>query len=180
MIPYGCCHCGCGEKTTISPQTVRKLGYVKGEPRPYVFNHDKRGKGPKHRVDPDTGCWLFTGWTNKKGYGMLRPGGGRPMGFAHRVYYERAKGPIPAGMQLDHLCRTPSCVNPDHLEPVTNTVNARRGRKPKLTIEQVRDIRSRPKVYGSVLALAREFGVHTATITNIRNQPEKFWRDSDK
>jgi hypothetical protein len=175
--PYGYCCCGCGEKAPISPQTVRKLGYVKGEPRSYVRNHDKRGTSPKYKVD-ENGCWLFTGWTNTKGYGMIRDGA--RMRIAHRVFYERTKGPIPEGMQLDHLCRVPACVNPAHLEPVTNTQNARRGRKPKLTIEQVREIRSRPKVYGSTLALAREFGVHTATITTIRNQPDKVWIDPDE
>jgi len=174
-IPYGYCHCGCGELAPTSPQTVRKLGYVAGEPRSYIRNHDKRGTGPKYEIDQN-GCWIFTGYKNAKGYGMMRNGGPN-MEYAHRVFYKRAKGEIPEGMQLDHLCRNPPCVNPDHLEPVTSTQNQRRGRKPKLSLEQVREIRSRPKVYGSTLALAREFNVHPHTITRIRNHPDRFWVD---
>lgn len=55
-------------------------------------------------------CLLWTGSLNNKGYGKI---GDR---YAHRVTYELARGPIPAGLELDHLCRTPACVNPDHLE----------------------------------------------------------------
>ena len=53
--------------------------------------------------------------------------------LAHRYYYEKLRGPIPEGMQIDHLCRLPACVNPDHLEVVTPTQNVRRGRSAKLT-----------------------------------------------
>jgi hypothetical protein len=46
---------------------------------------------------------------------------------AHRLFYEQLVGPIPDGLQLDHLCRVRHCVNPDHLEPVTQTANVLRG-----------------------------------------------------
>ena len=59
---------------------------------------------------------------------MIRSGGrSGPMRIAHRLTYQWAKGPIPAGMELDHLCRNRRCVNPAHLEPVTHRENVRRG-----------------------------------------------------
>ena len=76
------------------------------------------------------GCWEWTAWKNPKGYGCLslpKPGGGQTKHFAHRVLFELYRGPIPEGLQLDHLCRNRSCVNPDHLEPVTCQENLLRG-----------------------------------------------------
>lgn len=79
----------------------------------------------KFHVDPESGCWLWTASLNKYGYGQFRV---RPRTRgAHRVAYEALIGPIPEGMQLDHLCRVRRCVNPAHLEPVTMAVNIARG-----------------------------------------------------
>lgn len=83
-----------------------------------------------------TPCWIWRGHINRRtGYGS------RGKRLAHRLLYEAAKGPIPAGMDVDHLCRVRSCVNPDHLEPVTRGENIRRGRGTKLTDDAVRAIR---------------------------------------
>lgn len=75
-------------------------------------------------VDAESGCWLWTAATNDAGYGVLRMDGRNHR--AHRVSYEAFVGAIPEGLQLDHLCRVRSCVNPAHLEPVTPLVNTRR------------------------------------------------------
>lgn len=71
------------------------------------------------------GCWLWTGNTDTCGYGRIRVKG--RLLSAHRLSYELHVGEIPSGMELDHLCRNPPCVNPDHLEPVTHEVNVQRG-----------------------------------------------------
>ncbi len=77
------------------------------------------------RVDATGDCWIWTGHRQPEGYGHVRFEG-RDQG-AHRVAYRLLVGEIPDGYQLDHLCRVPACVNPDHLEPVTLTENLRRG-----------------------------------------------------
>jgi len=72
-------------------------------------------------------CVLWTGCVGTRGYGLAGNGAGGNT-TAHCVVYELAIGPIPAGLTLDHLCRQPLCVNPRHLEPVTNRVNTMRAR----------------------------------------------------
>lgn len=67
-------------------------------------------------------CWLWLGEIKDDGYGKH---GGQ---VAHRVVYELLVGPIPDGLELDHLCRVTACVFPDHLEPVTRLENIRRRR----------------------------------------------------
>lgn len=73
----------------------------------------------------DGGCWLWTLVPHHSGYGLFQTGHGQVM--AHRFSYELHVGPIPEGLQLDHLCRVRHCVNPAHLEPVTQSENVRRG-----------------------------------------------------
>ncbi len=73
---------------------------------------------------PTSGCWLWIA-ASARGYGRVDVNG--KLSQAHRVVYEILRGPIPDGLQLDHLCRVRCCVNPDHLEPVTLAENVRRG-----------------------------------------------------
>lgn len=111
------CQCGCGETTRI----------VRGKPNRFIHNHHARlqEQNIERYVTEDRGyetpCWIWQGFTSESGYGQV----GRNQ-RAHRVMYEALRGPIPAGLELDHLCRVPPCVNPAHLEPVTRAENNRR------------------------------------------------------
>lgn len=83
---------------------------------------DKSGPG---------GCWLWTAWLSG-GYGRFRVG--PRLVYAHRLAYELLVGPIPEGLELDHVrargCTSKACVNPAHLEPVTHRENVLRGDSP--------------------------------------------------
>jgi len=92
----------------------------------------------KVSMEPNSGCWLWTGATTGRSRGgtnleygqFTRPNanklGGAKMQLAHRHAYEKLIGPIPEGLQVDHLCKVTTCVNPNHLEPVTGLENRRR------------------------------------------------------
>ena len=77
---------------------------------------DKRG--------PDD-CWEWQAGISPNGYGSFWDGAKNVR--SHRYSYEERCGPIPEGLVIDHLCRNPLCVNPDHLEPVTDRENVLRG-----------------------------------------------------
>ena len=76
------------------------------------------------RVSGDD-CWLWTGVVAWNGYGSFQNRRGLSR-IAHRAVYQTLVGPIPDGLDLDHLCRVRSCVNPSHLDPVTRSENLRR------------------------------------------------------
>lgn len=78
--------------------------------------------------EPNSGCWLWTKSISPDGYGRINIGipPGKSLSV-HRWSYEYFKGPIPAGLTVDHLCRVRCCVNPYHLEVVTIAQNVLRG-----------------------------------------------------
>lgn len=76
--------------------------------------------------DDPNACWEWRGHIMWAGYGTFNPGEGQSF-RAHRWAYEHFIGPIPKGMHIDHLCRNRKCVNPKHMEPVTNWENTLRG-----------------------------------------------------
>ena len=81
-----------------------------------------------------TPCWTWTAYANKGGYGVFAALAhyGRSV-LAHRFIFEHLYGSVPDGLDLDHLCRTRNCVNPDHLEVVTRQENLLRGTYARIT-----------------------------------------------
>lgn len=162
------CECGCGEVPPISPRTHTRYGHVKGEPVRFVQGHQFKRKGPDYLVEDRgyaTPCWIWQGATDSSGYGSLGIMG--KMFSAHRFYFEKEHGEIPVGVQLDHLCRVIRCCNPEHLDPVSGTVNVRRGRATKLNEEQVIQIRRRCGSGEKQRIVAKDFGVVRTTVTAI-------------
>jgi len=118
------CACGCGE--LLAPFDR------KGRARTRIRHHN-RGSRP-HALDhlqdcivvDENSCWIWQRCRNRLGYGQVSVPGRRTRQNAHRAVYEHLCGPIAEGFELDHLCRVPSCVNPDHMEVVTHAENMAR------------------------------------------------------
>lgn len=97
---------------------------VKQDKRPAI----DRWRDYIERDPATTDCWMWTGPHNDRyGYISVSENGHRRQRMAHLFVYEQLVGPVPAGLELDHLCRVKLCVNPAHLEPVTHMENVRRG-----------------------------------------------------
>jgi len=125
------CACGCGELTPVWQRNDFAKGRRKGEHARYVPGHQWRNRRTPasqrfwRKVDvatPDA-CWIWRGYVMPNGYGQFRDG---RIVLAHRFAYEDVVGPIPDGLQIDHLCKTTACVNPSHMGPVTQAVNLAR------------------------------------------------------
>ena len=118
----------------------------------------------KLRIAED-GCWIWQA-ALRNGYGAFLLSG--KMRGAHRVAYELAVGPVPAGLELDHLCRNRACVNPAHLEPVTSAENKRRS--PLVRREQGR--RGREVAVARALAQTSCSNGHQYTPENTYRRPD--------
>jgi len=127
------------------------------------MNEETRVRRFWERVHKTDGCWLWTGALNDEGYGAVR-GPNKKNTRAHRFAYEITVGPIPPGLTLDHLCRTRNCVNPAHLEPVTNKENLLRGEG-----WAAKNARKTHCVHG-----------HEFTPDNIYTIPGRTWRECRK
>lgn len=128
------------------------------------------------RVDcgPDFQCWPWNGAKNAKGYGRCHGT------VAHRLAYSLAIGPIPDGQVLRHKCDNPSCCNPKHLVPGTQSQNmsdmrsrdrhtrGERSGRSKLTEAQAQDILRNPQKL-KLVDLAKKYSVSKATVSLIRS-----------
>lgn len=98
---------------------------VRGSPLSGPLRSDSFESKVEWRIDKSGECWEWTGTRDHDGYGRIQTGG--KILRAHRVVYELYVGQIPESLVLDHLCRNHGCVNPEHLEPVTQRENILRG-----------------------------------------------------
>lgn len=135
------CHCGCGQRTKLAPRSDPRYGWIKGQPKDFVNGHNGRKKD-RWSVDKVTGCWNWSLAIQPDGYGRSWCSKRKRSIQAHIHVYETLRGPVADGLELDHLCRNRKCVNPDHLEPVTQAVNIRRGRVAKMDEQSVLAIRA--------------------------------------
>ena len=128
-----------------------------------------------------SGCWMWQGHICKRsGYGTIGHDGKAIR--AHRASWEKHRGSIPAGIDALHKCDVRPCINPDHLFLGTDVDNVAdmdaKGRRyvlrgeehglSLLTAEQVSEIRSRPRGYGTGIQLAEEFGISPSQVSSIR------------
>lgn len=185
-IPYGYCHCGCGQKTNIATRTVKKYRAIQGEPRLFLPGHFARTQGKKPILerfwskvtipaDIDK-CWEWMAGQKNFGYGAFK-GEGKTV-QAHRFSWELANGPITDNSYVLHKCDNPKCVNPSHLYLGTHADNTRdmmdrkrysrgeRHHQSKLNQAMVADIREKAGKGQSFVSLAKEYGISRTTIAN--------------
>ena len=132
------CSLRCRNATYYQSRKSRTIGTIVGYSRmhPTCMQHASEYDIQEfcNRFHEEDGHWLWHGSVNPVGHGQWHPHSGHLMNHAHRASYELFKGNIPEGLVIDHLCKIRQCVNPEHLEAVTQRVNLSRGlhnNKPK-------------------------------------------------
>lgn len=140
---------------------------------PGVYARKPRPAAPRFwsKVDKSGGpdaCWPWLAGKNDEGYGTFYLDGRTHR--AHRVAYRWANGPVPDGFVLDHLCRMPSCVNPAHLEPVTNQENIKRGVQSALRPPQTHCKRGHEFTPENTLVHKNKRGCRTCARANERRR----------
>lgn len=137
--------------------------------------------------EPNSGCWLWTGGTNGRGYGKItvgrRPDGSKFGAYAHRASWELHCGPIPKGMFILHRCDNPSCVNPEHLFLGTPADNVHdmlaKGRQAAMPLPRRGETNNKAKITEADViairatrdnqdAVAAAYGVSQTVISNVR------------
>lgn len=137
-------------------------------------NHRERFEKHFSKGDPAE-CWEWRGARLKSGYGVMgKPGGGTIT--AHRVSYILANGDIADELQVDHLCRNRACVNPAHLEAVTNRENTIRGLRGHLPPACARGHAWTPEITGAA-ANGRRFCLECRRLRDRGRRDAAYWRE---
>jgi hypothetical protein len=200
-IPYGYCHCGCGQKTTLAKSNNSRSGTQRGQPNRFLPNHNLRDTKlpqrqpqpvaqrfwPKVNIAGPDDCWEWTGIKKKDGYGKIGVNG--KYVTTHRVAWMLTHGNIPDGLQVLHKCDNPACVNVRHLYLGTPADNGRdkairkraksaRGSEhhaAKVTECQVREIRALYSEGGMTnVEIAARYNVTSSMIGQIVQR--KAWK----
>lgn len=145
------CLCGCGRNTPLAAKNRKERGWIKDKPLRFIPGHHYGRPGKLYKINFN-GCWMWLRYKMKNGYAMITRN--RKPQLAHRYFYEKKRGAIPSGFDLDHICHNEdtscaggwgcphrACVNPDHGEIVSRLTNSHRGRKPKITQDIANQIR---------------------------------------
>jgi hypothetical protein len=123
--------------------------------------------------EPTSGCWLWVGPVNKKGYGYSSLPGHKHASM-HRMSWALYRGPITPGAMVLHRCDNPPCVNPEHLFLGTNSdnsidaVNKGRYSRSKISRSQAAEIKSALSMGARTVEMARRYGISPQSISNIR------------
>jgi HNH endonuclease len=126
---------------------------------------------------PESGCWIWIGNTNERGYGRFKFSGKTVK--AHRHSYQQKHGPIPKELELDHKCRVRCCVNPAHLEAVTHQENIRRGETGKYHRKKKTHCSQGHPYSGDNLYINPNTGCRSCKSCSRRYAVNYYWRNKN-